>query len=87
MSIKWRRNGRTLKSGDKYSVDDGKLTIKSVSSEDCGIYYCVARDGVSIVTSVGTLAIKDGNYVLLNTTISLFLSSNSSFLIDPVLLH
>ena len=63
MSIKWRTNGQTLKSDGKYEVGSESLTINDVSSKDCGEYYCVARDGHSIITSIGTLAIKNGKFV------------------------
>jgi hypothetical protein len=63
MSIKWRRRGKTLEDGGKYKVVDESLTIKDVSSDDCGEYYCVARDGHSIITSVGILTIKDGKFI------------------------
>jgi hypothetical protein len=63
MSIKWRRRGKTLEDGGKYKVVDESLTIKNVSSDDCGEYYCVARDGHSIITSVGILTIKDGKFI------------------------
>jgi hypothetical protein len=64
MSIKWRRKGKTLKKDEKYDIDYETLTIKNVAQEDCGEYYCVVRDGPSIVTSTGTLAIKDGKFLL-----------------------
>ena len=59
MSKWWRRNGQTLKFNG-----DGPLIINDVSSKDCGEYYCVAEDGESIITSIGTLSIKDGKYDL-----------------------
>ena len=59
MSKWWRRNGITLEmNGDR------PLTISNASSNDCGEYYCVAKDGESIITSIGTLSIKDGKYDL-----------------------
>lgn len=66
MMIKWRRNGQTLENGSKYEVGDETLTVKNVAREDCGEYYCVARDGQSIFTSVGALTIKDGKYICMH---------------------
>ena len=60
--IQWRRNGVTLKNGGRYKVGDGSLTINDVRSDDCGEYYCVAKDENSIITSVGRLSIVDGKY-------------------------
>lgn len=59
-SIVWRRNDTTLKAGNKYEVRNGLLIIHDVVSEDCGEYYCVAKDESSIITSVGTLVVKGG---------------------------
>ncbi|XP_028406851.1 uncharacterized protein LOC114529293 [Dendronephthya gigantea] len=58
-SIIWRRDGKTLKTDGRYKVLDGSLTIYNVNSESCGEYYCVAKDASSIITSVGTVVIKD----------------------------
>ncbi|XP_028407122.1 antigen WC1.1-like [Dendronephthya gigantea] len=58
-SIIWRRNGKTLKTVGRYKVLEGSLTIQDVNSEDCGQYYCVAKDTSSIITSIATVVIKD----------------------------
>ena len=63
LNIFWRRNGETLKTNGRIKViDQNKLVIENVSPEDCGEYYCVAKNDQAITTSVGTLIIKDGTY-------------------------
>lgn len=59
--ISWRKNGKSVKLDDRIGVtDENELVIKNVSQQDCGEYYCVARNGITVITSVGTLAIIDG---------------------------
>ena len=63
LKIFWRRNGETLKTNERTRItDQNELIIKNVSAEDCGEYYCVAKNDQAITTSVGTLIIKDGTY-------------------------
>lgn len=66
MRTSWRKNGRTLERNERITVNNqGELVIRDVSQEDCGEYYCIARNDESVVTSVGTLAIKGGkNFIL-----------------------
>ncbi|CAB3990925.1 Hemicentin-2, partial [Paramuricea clavata] len=60
MKIFWRKNGKALEMNDRISVSNrNELVIKNVSQEDCGEYYCVVKNDRSVITSFGTLAIKD----------------------------
>ena len=59
--VAWRHNGKTLRNNRKYVIYDETLTVKQVSEEDCGEYYCVVNDGHSTLTTSGKLIIKDGN--------------------------
>ena len=63
LKIFWRRNGETLKTNEQIRItDQSELIIRNVSPEDCGEYYCVAKNDQALATSVGTLIIKDGPY-------------------------
>ena len=46
-------------------INQTELVIADVSREDCGEYYCVAKDDESVITSIGTLAIRDGEHCIL----------------------
>ena len=72
LKVFWRRYGETLKTNERIrNTDQNELIIENVSPEDCGEYYCVAKNDQAITTSVGTLVIKVGMYDIITRDYSL----------------
>lgn len=85
MRISWRKNGRALLENERTSViNQTELVIADVSREDCGEYYCVAKDDELVITSIGTLAVRDGELcnlirLLFTVYMTLLILTDSSF--------
>ena len=58
-SITWRKDGRVLASGLKYSVqNDGELIIRHAQFNDGGAYECVARTSRERVEAFTNLVVR-----------------------------
>lgn len=62
-SIVWKHNGTTVFPNEKFSIDDGSLTVLSASSMDSGVYLCVASNDYAKAEATALVQVIGSNLI------------------------